>query len=140
MLRSVNMPETKKKVLLVEDHDDCRELLALYINRLGYHVLEAATAVEAMERVTTAHPDLVIMDLSLPGMSGHDATALLKANPSTRDIPVVINTAHMSASHTDRALAAGAAEVLHKPVDLLALREVLYRYLSTGDRIATHSN
>jgi CheY-like chemotaxis protein len=74
-----------------------------------------------------------MMDLSLPGMSGEEATTCLKANPSTRGIPVLISTAFFAGTEIKRALEAGASEVLHKPLDLLKLREVLSRYLPVND-------
>jgi CheY-like chemotaxis protein len=119
----------KKKILLVDDNDDCRGLLALCITHFGYDVFEAATAREAVDRVTAVHPDLIMMDLNLPGMSGEEATTCLKANPATKEIPVLINTGFIHGTETTRVLQAGASEILHKPVDLLTLREVLYRYL-----------
>jgi CheY-like chemotaxis protein len=121
----------KKKILIVEDNEDCRELLALLVKRLGYEVVEAATGLAAVDQACGALPDLILMDLGLPGISGDEATARLKANPSTRDIPVVINTAFQDGVLTDRALAVGAAEILHKPVDLPMLRDVLCRYAPT---------
>jgi CheY-like chemotaxis protein len=68
----------------------------------------------------------------MPEMSGDEATARLKANPATKDIPVIINTAFDMGNRTDRALNAGAEEILHKPFDLTMLRAVLDRYLSSG--------
>jgi CheY-like chemotaxis protein len=123
------MAQATKKVLVVEDNDDCRELLALFIKRLGYEVFEAGTGLHAIDRATSIHPDLIMMDLFLPGMNGDDATACLKASPSTRDIPIVINTAYMANGETKRALDAGAAEILHKPLDLSSLPAVLKKYL-----------
>ncbi|HZA52766.1 MAG TPA: response regulator [Candidatus Udaeobacter sp.] len=81
----------KRKILIVEDNDDCRELLAMCIKRLGYEVCEAVTGIEAIEQASAMHPDLIMMDLNLPEMSGAKATALLKANPGTTDIPVIVN-------------------------------------------------
>ena len=128
----------KKKILVVDDNDDCRALLSLCISRFGYEVFEAGTVTdfdprEAVERVTAVHPDLIMMDLSLPGMSGEEATTCLKANPTTREIPVLISTAFIAGTQINRALEAGASEVLHKPLDLLRLREVLSRYLPVED-------
>ncbi|HEY7323163.1 MAG TPA: response regulator [Candidatus Binatia bacterium] len=122
-----------KKILLVDDNDDVRGLLALFIKNLGYKVFEAATGSEAINRASTLHPDLIMMDLALPGMSGDEATICLKANPATRDIPVLISTAYAAGVDTERALHAGAAEILVKPLDLARLREVLSRYLPTQE-------
>jgi CheY-like chemotaxis protein len=119
-----------KKILLVEDNDEIRELLALFIKHLGYKVFAAARGLEAIDRASVVHPDLIMMDIRMPGMHGDDATACLKANPSTRDIPVLVVTAYGAGIDTRRALAAGAAEILHKPLDLKTLPNVLRRYLS----------
>jgi CheY-like chemotaxis protein len=124
---------TRKKILVVDDNDDCRTLLSLCINRFGYEVFQAATAREAVDRAEVVHPDLIMMDLSLPGMSGEEATTCLKANPATRKIPVLISTAFAAGTQVNRALEAGASEVLHKPLDLLKLREVLSKYLPVED-------
>ena len=127
------MANRKKKILVVDDYDDCRALLSLCINLFGYEVFEVPTAHEAVERATSVHPDLIMMDLSLPGMSGEEATTCLKANPATREIPVLISTTFTAGIQTNRALQAGASEILHKPLDLLKLREVLSRYLPVED-------
>jgi CheY-like chemotaxis protein len=124
---------TRKKILVVDDNDDCRTLLSLCINRFGYEVFQAATAREAVDRAEVVHPDLIMMDLSLPGMSGEEATTCLKANSATREIPVLISTAFAAGAQVNRALKAGASEVLHKPLDLLKLREVLSKYLPVED-------
>jgi CheY-like chemotaxis protein len=123
--------KSAKKILLVEDNDEIRELLALFIKHLGYKVFAAARGLEAIHRASVVHPDLIMMDIRMPGMDGVDATARLKANPSTRDIPVLVVTAYGAGIDTRRALAAGAAEILHKPLDLTTLPNVLRRYLSS---------
>ena len=124
------MAKRAKTILLVEDNDEVRGLLALFMKRLGYTVFEAATGLEAIDRASTAHPDLILMDLRLPGMNGDDVTAQLKATPSTRDIPVLITTGYLAARQVKRAFDSGAAEVLYKPIDVTLLRDVLRRYLS----------
>ena|SRR5919109_676212 len=121
----------KNRVLIVEDNSDARELMVLVLRRAGYEVAEAATGKAALEQAHTTHPDLIIMDLSLPGMTGDEATKHLKADPSTKDIPVVVNTAfHAGSSNVNRAIAAGAAEILHKPTNFQTLLETVRRYSS----------
>jgi CheY-like chemotaxis protein len=129
VLRSVRVAPSAKKILLVEDNNEVRELLALFTKRLGYEVVEAATGLEAIGLASTVQPDLIMMDLRLPEMNGAEAMACLKANPSTRDIPVLVTTAHVAGMDTRRALDAGAAEILHKPIDVTTLSNVLRRYL-----------
>ena len=123
------MAQSAKKILLVDDNNEVRELLALFTKHLGYKVFEAARGLEAIDLASMVQPDLIMMDLRLPEMNGADATACLKANPSTRDIPVLVTTAHVAGIDTQGALDAGAAEILHKPIDLTTLRNVLRRYL-----------
>src|SRR5438093_12824570 len=101
----------QKEILIVEDNEDCRELLAILVKRLGYAVVEAAMGLAAIDQGWATHPDLILMDLGLPGITGDEATALLKAHPSTSNIPVVINTAFNVGAHTNRALDAGASKI-----------------------------
>jgi CheY-like chemotaxis protein len=128
------MQNAAKKILIVDNNDSCRESLGAFIKGLGYEVFEAATGLEAIDRASSIHPNLIMMDLSLPGMNGDDATARLKRNMSTRHIPVVINTGWTTACNTGdratRALEAGAEEILYKPFHLSMLRDVLRTYLS----------
>ena len=122
----------KKRILIVEDNADSRELLVLLLRRLGYEVAEAATGLAAIEQTRATRPDLIIMDLGLPGITGDEATARLKADPSTRDIPVIVNTAfNKEAALVERAIAVGAAEILYKPTNLKVLLDVVHRYLSS---------
>lgn len=120
----------KKKILLVEDHLDIRRLLALFLEGAGYDVVEAETGLAAIERANATHPDLITMDLGLPDMTGDEAIARLKADPSTNHIPVIVITAYYGGSPlVESALAAGACEVLHKPVALRILEDTLRRVL-----------
>jgi len=124
---------TPKRILIVEDNDDYRYLLGVFLNREGYDIVEATTGLEAIEQAHATHPDLIIMDLGLPGITGDEATARLKIDPSTRNIPIVVATAfHKKAVQVERAVAAGADEVLHKPISWTTTEEVVRRYLSPG--------
>ena len=127
---------TKKRILIVEDNDDYRYLLVVFLNREGYEVAEATTGLEAIEQVHATHPDLIIMDLGLPGITGEEATARLKGDPSTRNIPIVVLTAfHEKDARVECAVAAGADEILHKPIGWTTTQEVVRRYLSAGDML-----
>ena len=81
----------------------------------GYRVLTASTGREAMELVKTEKPDIIVMDISLPQMSGTEVTRMLKGDPATRDILVLALSAHAGESHTREALAAGVDEYCPKP-------------------------
>jgi CheY-like chemotaxis protein len=123
---------TKKRILIVEDINDFRSMIVLFLSREGYQVTEATTGLEAIEQVHATYPDLIIMDLALPGITGDEATARLRADPSTRNIPIVVVTAFdEKAIKVERAVAAGADEILHKPITWTTLHGVVRRYLSS---------
>ena len=127
------MRNTAKKILIVDGDDTFRESLRTFIKGLGHEVIEAATGPEAIDKVSGVHPDLIIMDVRLPGMNGDEVTRQLKKTLSTRHIPIVINTGWTTACNVeeriDRALTAGASEVLYKPLQFPMLRDVMRTYL-----------
>lgn len=127
------MPNTCRKILIVDSNDAFRESLRGLIQDIGHEVFEAATGQEAIDKACSIHPDLIMMDVRLPGMNGDEVTARLKRNMSTRHIPVIINTAWTMACNVEeriqRALNAGAEEVLYKPFQFPMLRDVLRTYL-----------
>jgi two-component system cell cycle response regulator len=123
----------RKKILVVDDND-LGELLAEFLNRFGYDVIKAGSGKAAINQASEKQPDLILMDIGLPEMTGDEITARLTANPATRDIPVIIITAFLEPVVTKRALDAGAAEILRKPFSLTRLRGILETYLSTDER------
>ena len=128
------MQNTNKKILIVDSNDAFRASLGTFIKGLGHEVFEGATGPEAIDMASSIHPDLIMMDVRLPGMNGDEVTARLKSNRTTRNIPVVINTGWTTACNVeervDRARSAGAAEILYKPLQFPILRDVLRTYLS----------
>ena len=127
------MQNTNKKILIVDSNDAFRASLGAFIKGLGHEVFEGATGPEAIDKASSVHPDLIMMDVRLPGMNGDEVTARLKTNRATRNIPVVINTGWTTACNVEarieRALNAGAAEILYKPLQFPMLRDVLRTYL-----------
>jgi CheY-like chemotaxis protein len=121
----------RKKILIVEDNNDFRDLLAKLINGFGYDTIEADSGREVIGKAFEMHPDLILMDIYLPDITGDEITARLKANPATQDIPVIITTALLERTARNHALHAGAAEILDKPFSITLMREVLDRYLTT---------
>jgi len=106
---------TQPLVLLVEDYHDTRELYAYYLTVNGYRVEQASDGLIGLEKATRFVPDLILMDLSLPGIDGWEATARLKRDTRTAHIPVVALTAHALAQEKARALATGCVAVVTKP-------------------------
>jgi len=127
------MRNTAKKILIVDSNDSFRESLRAFIQGLGHQVFEADTGPEAIDKVSSIHPDLIIMDVQLPGMNGDEVTARVKRNISTRNIPVIINSGWTTACNVEerihRALNAGAEEILYRPLQFPTLRNVLRTYL-----------
>jgi CheY-like chemotaxis protein len=105
------------RILVVEDSPDIRELMRLLLEAAGHDVVMAGDGATAMETVRAQPPDLVLMDLSLPILSGWETARQLKADPSTAAIPVVAVTAHAMQGDRERALAAGCDGFLAKPID-----------------------
>lgn len=103
-------------VLVVDDYEDAREMYAESLLVLGYRVAEASNGMEAVEKARALGPDVILMDLSLPGIDGWEATRRLKADARTRHIPVVALTGHASAHAAEQARAAGCDRLLIKPV------------------------
>ena len=87
----------KKKILIVEDNKDSREILGLFVTKIGHQVIKASNSKEAITYAEAECPDLIFMDLDLPDVDGIKTTAMLKQNPKTSHIPVVALTAWMSA-------------------------------------------
>jgi CheY-like chemotaxis protein len=121
----------KNKILIADDNPDLRKLLALRLKESRYDTVEAATGLEALEQARATGPDLILMDLAMPAGNGDEAIAWLKADSLTRDIPVIVLTAFLYGTLVNRAIAAGAAEILHKPFNLKSLDVVLQRHFVT---------
>ena len=108
---------SEKKILLVEDNPVNRRLAEFLLRSQGYQVRAATTAQEAFDIIKAERPDLILMDVQLPGMDGLEATKKLKEEPTTRDIPVVAVTSYAMKGDREKALAAGCAGYITKPID-----------------------
>jgi CheY-like chemotaxis protein len=105
-------------ILLVEDNEMNRDMLSRRLVRKGYEVIIAVDGAEGVAKAGNDHPDLILMDMSLPVMDGWEATRQIKAAPDTATIPVIALTAHAMASDRDKALEAGCDDYDTKPVEL----------------------
>lgn len=108
--------DSPKIILLVEDNEDNRIIYATALRYAGYEVVEAVTGTEGVQRARSSRPDLVLMDISVPELDGWEATAVLKADPTTKHIPVIAVTAHALPGDEQRSLAAGCDGYLAKPI------------------------
>ena len=127
------VPETTRAtVLLVEPNELDRDMLTRRLQRRGYAVLTALDGASAVEMTAAHRPDLVLLDMSLPVMDGLEATRRMKAHPDTKQVPVLILTAHALVHDRERAFGAGCDDFDTKPVDLNRLLEKMVRLHSSG--------
>jgi DNA-binding response OmpR family regulator len=116
-----------QKILLVEDNSDLSDFLSVYLHCLGYETSRAGTSAQGISKALTEIPDLIITDLNLPDMTGVDAAAILKQNPTTSGIPILVLTAATVGQWKNKALNAGVTEYLIKPISPLELAKVVRR-------------
>jgi two-component system cell cycle response regulator DivK len=109
------------KILLVEDNEMNRDMLSRRLARKGFQVLLAADGQEGVSVARADHPDLILMDISLPVMDGYAATRTLKADPATNAIPIIALTAHAMVGDREKCLEAGCDDHDTKPVELSRL-------------------
>lgn len=115
-------------VLIVDDNFDNRSIYRSLLSYLGYEVAEATDGNEAIEMATSLHPDVILMDMSLPVRDGWSATRELKNDSSTAEIPIIAFSAHASTEHRARAEAAGCDAYVAKPVVPSEVAETIRRF------------
>ena len=119
------------KVLYVEDNDDNVYMLKMRLELLDeFEVLTAEDGEKGCDMAAAELPDIILMDLEMPGIDGWEATRRLKSNPQTRDIPIIALSAHALAGSRDKALAAGCDEVDTKPIEFDRLVATMRRVLA----------
>ncbi len=118
------------RVLVVEDDPVNMELLVALLEQADCEVLRAETADAGIRVAAAERPDLILMDVQLPGMTGYEATRRLKADPATAAVPVVAVTAQAMRGDDARARDAGCDAYLMKPLDTRCFRDILHRFLA----------
>ncbi len=122
-----------RTVLIVEDQIEMRAIAAAYLESRGYRVLATDNGADAVRQARAEQPDLIFMDISVPGMDGIRATAEIKRDPATRAIPVIILTAHPYGSVGKRAMDAGCDGWLNKPCDPRRLLQEVQRRVGAAN-------
>lgn len=102
-------------VLVVDDTSDTRDMYAEYLDHRGFRAQTASDGREAVRRALRTHPSIIVMDLAMPILDGWEATRILRADPRTKDIPIVVLTGYGQPEHRQRAHECGACCVLTKP-------------------------
>jgi len=118
-----------KKVLIVEDYEDTREFMKILLESYGYRVIEAADGIEAIDRVKQHHPDLILMDISLPVVDGLTATRAIREFDVDYKVPIIAVTA-FGKNYYKKAIEAGCNDLIDKPVDFDSLEPILRSYLA----------
>jgi len=118
------------KILLVEDNEMNRDMLSRRLQRRGYSVVNAEDGEKGLLLARSEAPDLILMDISLPAMDGWEVTRLLRANPSTRHIPIIALTAHAWVTDRDKAFEAGCDDYDTKPIEFERLSEKIENLLT----------
>ncbi|MDB4890322.1 MAG: response regulator receiver [Gemmatimonadetes bacterium] len=123
-------------ILLVEDNEDNRIIYSTVLRHVGYDVVEAEDGVQAVALARSALPDLILMDISIPGMDGWEATRILRKDPTTMAIPIIALTAHALTDDRERALQMGFTAYLAKPVEPRTVVAEVRRWIGTGESTA----
>ena len=121
--------EQMPKILIVDDNQDSRELVIKILKKSGYQLIEAVDGEDALNKVAAAPPDLILMDISLPKIDGHEVTRRLKGQEAYKDIPIIALTAHAMKGDKEKALAAGCAGYISKPVDIHNFPDQIKKFL-----------
>jgi len=118
-----------KKILIVEDHKDSRDVLVALLRFSGYQIEEAGNGLQALEKARSEKPDLIVMDLQLPGMMGIEAAKILKEEESTAHIPIIAYTALLNETLKEEALKIGMKSFLDKPASVKLIKEMVQKYI-----------
>jgi len=120
----------KKKILVVEDHENLLQLHSILLSAQGYEVSGAKDGQEAIDAIGSSPPDLIILDIGLPGVDGYEVCRHIKSNPQSRHIPVIVVTAKRSKEDLQKIDEVGADWYIPKPFKAAMVIETVQRFLS----------
>ena len=126
-------PQTLPKILLVEDFDDTRLMMKMWLEKRGYQVIEAETGEKAITLAQREAPDLIIMDVMMPGMNGLDATQRIRQYQALRRTPIVAVSAYGVNEYRRLAIQAGCNEYVSTPFEPTALAELIKSLLADAE-------
>lgn len=118
-----------KRILVIEDQEDNRRIVRDLFASVGYEIIEAVDGEEGVTMAETHHPDLILMDIQLPGMDGYEATRRIKANPVLRQIPIIAVTSYALSGDDVKAREAGCDAYISKPYSPRQLLAKVREYL-----------
>lgn len=117
------------KVLVIEDNERNRYLISFLLKGEGYDVIEAVTGEEGIETAMRERPDLILMDIQLPGIDGYETTRRIRASPADRKVPIIALTSYAMTGDRERALAAGCTGYVEKPINPDTIMGEIQKYL-----------
>jgi two-component system cell cycle response regulator DivK len=120
---------SRRTVLVVDDHEDNRRILRDLLQSAGYEIVEATTGEDAVATAEARVPDLILMDIQLPGIDGYEATRRIKANDALRRIPLIVVTSYALSGDDAKAFAAGADAYVAKPFSPRAMLAKIREHL-----------
>ena len=126
----IHNTETTKKILVVEDNQDSRELVIKVLKSRGYLIMEAPDGEAALRKIEEERPDLILMDISLPKIDGYEVTRRLKKQESFKDIPIIALTAHAMKGDREKALEAGCDGYIPKPISVRELPDQIRTFFT----------
>jgi two-component system cell cycle response regulator DivK len=118
-----------KRILVIEDQEDNRRIVRDLLTSVGYEIIEAVTGEEGVTAAASHVPDLILMDIQLPGLDGYDATRRIKANPALRHIPIIAVTSYALSGDDVKAFEAGCNGYVSKPFSPRALLAKIREFL-----------
>jgi two-component system, cell cycle response regulator DivK len=118
-----------KRILVVEDTEDNRRILRDLLTRAGFELIEATDGQAGVSMATDHQPDLILMDIQLPVFDGYEATRRIKANPATRNIPIIAVTSYALSGDETKALAAGCDGYVAKPYSPRRILAMVHEFL-----------
>jgi len=118
-----------KTILVIEDHEDNRRIMRDLLTSSGYEVIEAVTGEEGVTAAGTYRPDLILMDVQLPGLDGYEATRRIKENPNLQSIPIIVVTSYALSGDDVKAFEAGCDAYVTKPYSPRELLAKIRKFL-----------
>jgi two-component system cell cycle response regulator DivK len=119
-----------KRILVIEDQEDNRRIVRDLLTSVGYNLIEAVTGEQGVTLAETQRPDLILMDIQLPGLDGYEATRRIKANPALRHIPIIVVTSYALSGDEAKAREAGCDGYVAKPFSPRVLLAKIREHLS----------
>ena len=121
-----------KKILVIEDHEDNRQLLRDLLMNSGLEMIEAVTGLDGVAMAKSHRPDLILMDIQLPGIDGYEATRRIKAEPALKDVPIIAVTSYALTGDATKAYAAGCVGYVTKPYSPRELLATIRKHLAAA--------